>query len=99
MDEVCKYGKEGAEVDLLRQSLQKVFARTLGDRDFTLFEAVHLGLGLPQVFELLPTVSLNTYGTKTLKPHHVVAAQGEDEPITYDSKVDKFTRSVQLTKL
>ena len=47
-------------MDLLRQSLQKVFARTLGDRDFHLFEAVHLGLGLPQVFELLPTVTLNT---------------------------------------
>ena len=98
VDEVCKYGKEGAEVDLLRQSLQKVFARTLGDRDFTLFEAVHLGLGLPQVFELLPTVSLNTYGTKLLKPQHVVAAQGEDEPITYDSKVDKFNKRLAILR-
>ena len=98
VDEVCKYEQEGTGVDLLRQSLKKVFARTLGDRDFTLFEAVHLGLGLPQVFELLPTVSLNTYGTKRLKPASVVAAQGEDEPVTEDSKVDWFDNRLALLR-
>ena len=40
VDEVCKYSKEGEGVDLLRQCLRKVFARTLGDRDFSLFETV-----------------------------------------------------------
>ena len=37
VEEVCKYGKEEPGVDLLRQSLQKVFSRTLGDRDFSFF--------------------------------------------------------------
>ncbi len=98
VDEVCNYGKEGEGVDLLRQSLQKVFARTLGDRDFHLFEAVHLGLGLPQVFELLPTVALNTYGTRALKPGKVIAEQGDDQPISYDSKVEKFDRRLEILR-
>ena len=65
---------------------------------FLLFDAVRLGLGLPQVFELLPTVSLNTYGTKRLKPASVVVAQGEDEPVTEDSKVDWFDNRLALLR-
>ena len=84
--------------DLLRQSLQKVFARTLGSRDYPIFEAVHLGLGLPQVFELLPTVTLNTYGTRALKPKHVIDEQDQDQPISYDSKVDKFDRRLETLR-
>ena len=33
VDEVCRYEPENEGVDLLRRSLQKVFARTIGDRD------------------------------------------------------------------
>ena len=50
VDQVCKYEPEHQGTDLLRRSLQKVFARTLGERDFGIFEAVHLGLRLPLVF-------------------------------------------------
>ena len=46
VDQVCKYESEGSGVDLLRKSLQKVYSRTLGDRDFSIFEVVHLGLRL-----------------------------------------------------
>ena len=52
---------------LLKQSLQKVYARTLGGRDFPLFEAVHLGLRLPLVIPLMSTFSLNTGGVRKLK--------------------------------
>ena len=40
VDEVGKYTPENEGIDLLRKTLQKVYARTLGDRDYGLFEAV-----------------------------------------------------------
>ena len=98
VDEVCKYGKEEPGVDLLRQSLQKVFARTLGDRDFSLFEAVHVGLGLPLVFDLLPTCSLNTYGTRRVKPQSAVKDLDDDEDVRYDSKLDKFDKRLAIVR-
>ena len=49
---------------MLRKSLQKVFAKTLGDRDYGIFEVVHIGLRLPLVFPLAETVTLNTSGAR-----------------------------------
>ena len=66
-EEVCRYSKEDGVTDLLRRSFQKCFARTLGERDYGIFEATHLGLGLPLVLELLPVVSLNTSGARAFK--------------------------------
>ena len=68
VDQVCKYEPEHQGTDLLRRSLQKVFARTLGERDFGIFEAVHLGLRLPLVFLLMDVVTLNTMGVRALRP-------------------------------
>lgn len=62
VDEVCKYTKEGSALDLMRKSLQKVYTKTLGGRDYGIFEAVHLGLGLPLVYPLMPVENLNTDG-------------------------------------
>jgi len=67
VDEVCKYVPEGEGADFLRRSIQKFFARTLGERDFHAYEAVQLGLQLPLVIPLMPVVSLNTSGTRPLK--------------------------------
>ena len=53
VDEVCKHTKEGTPLDLMRKSLQKVYTKTLGGRDYGIFEAVHLGLGLPLVYPLM----------------------------------------------
>ena len=44
------------------RSLQKFYSRMLGERDYSLFEAVHVGLGLPLMHSLMPVVSLNTLG-------------------------------------
>ena len=49
MEEVCKYEHEDGVTDLLRRSLQKCFSRTIGERDYGIFEAAHLGLRLPLV--------------------------------------------------
>ena len=49
VDEVCTYVPEGEGADFLRRSIQKFFARTLGERDYPAYEAVQLGLQLPQV--------------------------------------------------
>ena len=50
VDEVCKFELESEGVDMLRKTLQKVFSKTVGDRDYGIFEAVHLGLRLPLIF-------------------------------------------------
>ena len=67
VDEVCKYEPDNAGVDMLRKSLQKVFAKTLGDRDYGIFEVVHVGLRLPLVFPLAECVTLNTSGARVMK--------------------------------
>ena len=40
VEEVCKYSREGEPLDLLRRSLQKFYARTLGERDYSMFETL-----------------------------------------------------------
>ena len=90
VDEVCKYEPENEGVDMLRRSLQKVFAKTLGDRDYGIFEAVHVGLRLPLVFSLMDCVSLNTAGARVLRPKKQIYESADHEPVTWDSKVDKF---------
>ena len=44
VEEVCKYTQAGEPLDYLRKSLQKFYSRTLGGRDYTIFEAMFLGL-------------------------------------------------------
>ena len=90
VDQVCRYEPEHQGTDLLRRSLQKVFARTLGERDFGIFEAVHLGLRLPLVFPLMDVVTLNTMGVRALRPLRELRGAPGDAPLTYDSKVDTF---------
>ena len=74
-------------MDLLRRSLQRFYARTLGERDYGIFEAVHLGLRLPLVLPLAPVVSLNTLGSRRVKTPAELRDAGPDAPMHWDSKV------------
>eukprot|EP00959_Pyramimonas_sp_CCMP1952_P239907 5013654-Pyramimonas_sp.AAC.1 len=47
VNEVCAYVPEGEGTDFLRRSIQKFFARMLGDRDYHCYEVALLGLRLP----------------------------------------------------
>ena len=98
VDEVCTYVPEGEGADFLRRSIQKFFARTLGERDFHAYEAVHLGLQLPQVIPLMPAVSLNTAGTRPLKAAQEMRLKGDDETVHHDSRVDRFNKRLQLVR-
>ena len=99
MDEVSKYSVEGEGVDLMRRSLQKFYARCLGERSYGVFEAVHLGLGLPLVVPMMDVVSLNTWGTRALKTAQQLAEDpGEDVALTWDSKVDKFDKRLAMVR-
>ena len=98
VDEVCKYVPEGEGNDFLRRSIQKFFARTLGERDFHAYEAVQLGLQLPLVIPLMPVVSLNTSGSRPLKAWSVLKDASPDEPVHEDSRVDKFNKRLQLVR-
>ena len=67
MHEVCKYAPAGEGGDWLKESLEKVYARTLGGRDFHLFEAVHRCLRLPLVMPFLDVVPLSVMGPRRMK--------------------------------
>ena len=96
VDEVTKYEAEGEGIDFLRKVLNKVFSKTVGDRDYGLFEAVHVGLRLPLVFALAECVSLNTSGARVLRTGGAVSNVDEDAPLTWDSKLDKFDKRLEL---
>ena len=98
VDNVCKYSPlDGEGTDLLRKTLQKFFARSIGGRDYGLFEIMQLGLRLPLVMSLMDTISLNTNGTRALKTAAEVAK--DEDPaasVTWDSKVDHVDNRLQL---
>jgi len=98
VDEVCKYTRDGEPVDFLRKSLQKLYTRTLGGRDYTIFEAMFLGLRLPLMLSLMPVVSLNTTGTRALKTVAQMQNAGPDAEISWRSKVDKFDERLCLLR-
>ena len=85
MDEVCKYVPEGDGTDFLRRSIQKFFARTMGERDFHAYEALQLGLQLPLVIPLMPVVSVNTSGSRPLKSGSYLKDLELDAPVHWDS--------------
>ena len=98
VDEVFTYVPEGEGADLLRRSIQKFFAQVLGERDYHLYEAVPLGLQLPQVIPLMPVVSLNTTGTRPLKSAAALKDKGDEEPVHEDSKIDKFDKRLVIVR-
>ena len=67
VDEVCQYVPEIEGSDLMRRSIEKFFARSLGERDYHAYEAVQLGLQLPLVIPMTPIVSLNTSGVSPVQ--------------------------------
>ncbi len=98
VDEVCTYVPEGEGSDMLRRSIQKFFARALGERDYHLYEAVPLGLQLPQVIPLMPVASLPTSGHRALKSAAHLKDKGEEEPVTWDSKIDHFDKRLSIVR-
>ena len=94
VDDVCRFVPK--EQDFLRRSIQRFFARTLGERDYHVYEAVHVGLGLPLVVPLLPVVTLNTSGARALKPRAALKDKPAETPVHYDSKLDKFDKRFEI---
>ena len=88
VEEVCKYTKEGEAMDLTRMGLRKLFSKTLGGRGYGIFEAVHVGLGLPLIFPLMPVDTLNTQGTRVLKSGKYSADLRDGEWAVWDSQLD-----------
>ena len=94
VDDVCRFVPK--EHDFLRRSIQRFFARTLGERDYHVYEAVHVGLGLPLVVPLMPVVTLNTSGARAMKSWAVLKDAPPETPVHFDSKLDKFDKRLQI---
>jgi hypothetical protein len=97
VENVCKYSPlDGEGGDLLRKTLQKFFARSIGGRDYGLFETMQLGLRLPLVLPLMEHISLNTSGTRAFKSAAEMQNQDVTDSVTWDSKVDNFDNRLEL---
>ena len=90
VSEVCKFLPEEESGKVLWKSLQKFYSRTLGERDYGIFEAVHVGLSLPLVFSAMPVVSLNTAGTRAVKQGKRLEGLGDGDAVVEESEVDRF---------
>ena len=88
-------------MDIFRKSLQKFYAKSIGGRDFSIMETVALGIRLPSVYPLLPVISLNTLGTRRLKTNSEMDRDGggEDVPVSWESKIDKFDKRLLMVSL
>ena len=73
---------------LTRMGLRKLFSKTIGGRGYGIFEAVHVGLGLPLIFPLMPVDTLNTQGTRVLKSGKYSADLRDGEWAVWDSQLD-----------
>ena len=51
LTDIAEFEKEDGSTDLWKRTIMKFYNRVLGNRDYTLFEVVHHGIGLP------PTIS------------------------------------------
>ena len=99
IEEVCKYTKDSEGGDLFRKCLQKFYSKSIGGRDYGVFEAVHAGLNLPFVYSLLPVETLNTTGVRVYKSGDALKkAQERGAALTYDSKADKFDKRLSLVR-
>ena len=96
--EVCKYTPQEQEGSVGWRSLQKFYSRMLGERDYSLFEAVHIGLGLPLMYNAMPVVSLSTLGSRALKTGKHLAECGPLDSVEWNSKVDEFDRRLQVVQ-
>eukprot|EP00959_Pyramimonas_sp_CCMP1952_P368280 7714473-Pyramimonas_sp.AAC.1 len=46
----------------------------------------------------MPVVTLNTTGARALKPASALRDKAEDEPVHWDSKVDKFDKRLEFVR-
>ena len=70
----------------------------MGERDFHAYEAVQLGLQLPLVTPMMPVVSVNTSGARPLKTGSALQGLRPDDPVHWDSRVDRFDKRLQLVR-
>ena len=98
VEEVCKYVPEGEHVDLVRKAIQKFFARMRAERDYHCYEVAVLGLRLPLLLPMMPVIGLNTTGARAVKSGAALRGKGDDEPVHWDSKVDKFDKRLQIVR-
>lgn len=99
MQEVSKFTKETTGVDFLKESVKKFYAKTLGGRTYGIFEAVHLGLGLPLVLPLMPIETLSVWGARRLKSRKEQLSEGVEDPMMWhDNKLDLFDKRLSLVR-
>ena len=68
------------------------------ERDYSLFEAVHIGLGLPLMYNAMHVVSLSTLGGRNVKTQKQLEGCGENAPVEWESRLDHFDNRLQLVR-
>ena len=86
IENIFQWDEEDGVHDMWRRSIMKFYSRILGHRDYSLFEVLHFGLGLPGVLSSFGDVSTASVSNwAALKRGEVLAAAGFDARATHNS--------------
>ena len=91
LQKIYDYEQEDGLHDMWRRTVMKFYSRILGDRDYSLFEAMHHGLRLPGVLSSFPTVdSVSVSNWSAIKRGDALRHLKKNERATYLSKLELF---------
>ena len=77
IENMFQWEEEDGVHDMWRRSIMKFYSRILGHRDYSLFEVLHFGLGLPGVLSSFGNVSTASVSNwAALKRGEALAAAG-----------------------
>ena len=86
IENMFQWEEEDGVHDMWRRSIMKFYSRILGHRDYSLFEVLHFGLGLPGVLSSFGDVSSASVSNwAALKRGEALAAAGSHARATYNS--------------
>ena len=94
---VDPWEEEDGVHDLWRRTIFKFYSRVIGDRDYTLYEAMHFGLRLPGTLSNFGDVhAASVSNWAPCKRASQVAASETDARVTTFSKLETFSARINL---
>ena len=91
LTDIASFEKEDGSTDLWRRTIMKFYNRVIGNRDYTLFEVVHFGIGLPPTISSFGTVdNASVSDWHALKMGAAMSQTQDDADAFYANKKDQF---------
>ena len=91
VEKMLDFEQEDGIKDFWRKTVMKFYSRVVGDRDYSLFETVHFGMGLPGTLSSFGTVeSKNVSNWSSFKRGHALRCLQEGDRATNLSPLELF---------